>query len=887
MIGLHIGQRSFDEAEPALDMAAVRRTKQAANIVRVAAQTASPIVSSVPKCRRSKSSRPHPLDTVGGISGSSGRALLSSQARPVELRSNGLNPQQTADKRLGKLQHLEADQVLLIVNDDHIKGGGVPIIGRRLPSKSAAMGAHSSYSGQQQQQHRQYHRHPSTDCLIVSADGERQQQVAQAAAPVIGRRSHRMIQQKQQQQVDSSIYQYSCHDYPPAKHPVESTANDGNNNSFIRANRAPQNYRQQPLSIVETHPYEMPDTLPSDGPRYPNYQPAQAASLMNLAEPVLVNEYYLPPMEKSSSRRLHQARSQPARVQLGFLQLQQQRYQIEANSANHRRSQQPKDSSSCSPMCSVPASLRSQLGDSTGGSYTDDYQTPCCSSPGCGSSGNLTAELLEPACCRAYAEQLCTAPCCLQFPVGASPTSKPSAGPSCRKSHPHHHHHHQHLPSRHSDASSGRSHRPAARPSHHHSSCQANGSLAPPSKPSVAYRSSSCHDSRRSSHNAHQPPAMMLSGRSLLPPVHPKPVLGYSARATSGEYLARNSATGGSFQSGQSNGSEGCAAVTQMYESLAAELKAKLGDPRLAPILLPPKDYDTMSRKQGKLNGIELRRSTNPQLVGPSANRPLDIGHKAAQGGRRCGTNPSISEEAGPAAAVADDKSAKQASTKGSSAGCGSSRSSGRSSGHDERASPRSRSNSSSGLGSISIEAGSPASSKLSSSEDMRQASCQSRLIANNGNFTCVNVNSKHQAADERQPVKPRDLPSDRKNPSPDNSDSGHSGSARLDSDLSNEERKSMLLGTSDQFYNPPSGCTPSPPINSTQMNNPKGEASQARAAAQEPKQTQVGRGAGLHNHNPSKVSSGVLWNGRVEVPLKVNSAKNGNTYLATKQIIY
>ena len=40
--------------------------------------------------------------------------------------------------------------------------------------------------------------------------------------------------------------------------------------------------------------------------------------------------------------------------------------------------------------------------------------------------------------------------------------------------------------------------------------------------------------------------------------------------------------------------------------------------------------------------------------------------------------------------------------------------------------------------------------------------------------------------------------------------------------------------------------------------------------------------------HNPGTVSEGILWNGRIEVPLKINSEKrNGNTYLATKQIIY
>ena len=54
-----------------------------------------------------------------------------------------------------------------------------------------------------------------------------------------------------------------------------------------------------------------------------------------------------------------------------------------------------------------------------------------------------------------------------------------------------------------------------------------------------------------------------------------------------------------------------------VYESLAAELRAKLGNPKTGPILLPPRDYDTISRKRGKLEGIELRKSTNQQIVGP------------------------------------------------------------------------------------------------------------------------------------------------------------------------------------------------------------------------------------------------------------------------------
>lgn len=56
--------------------------------------------------------------------------------------------------------------------------------------------------------------------------------------------------------------------------------------------------------------------------------------------------------------------------------------------------------------------------------------------------------------------------------------------------------------------------------------------------------------------------------------------------------------------------------ITSLYDSLAAELRERLKNRDSCPILLPPKDYDTVSRKQGKLNGIELRKSTNIHLVG-------------------------------------------------------------------------------------------------------------------------------------------------------------------------------------------------------------------------------------------------------------------------------
>lgn len=72
--------------------------------------------------------------------------------------------------------------------------------------------------------------------------------------------------------------------------------------------------------------------------------------------------------------------------------------------------------------------------------------------------------------------------------------------------------------------------------------------------------------------------------------------------------------------------------VATLYESLAAELKAKLGNPKSGPILLPPRDYDTISRKQGKLSGIKARKSTNSQIVGPilevSGGDEADTGEK-------------------------------------------------------------------------------------------------------------------------------------------------------------------------------------------------------------------------------------------------------------------
>ncbi|KAK9876341.1 hypothetical protein WA026_012650 [Henosepilachna vigintioctopunctata] len=57
------------------------------------------------------------------------------------------------------------------------------------------------------------------------------------------------------------------------------------------------------------------------------------------------------------------------------------------------------------------------------------------------------------------------------------------------------------------------------------------------------------------------------------------------------------------------------ARVTTLYDSVAAELRAKLKKNN-EPILLPPRDYDTVHRQKGNLTGIELRRCLNVNIVG-------------------------------------------------------------------------------------------------------------------------------------------------------------------------------------------------------------------------------------------------------------------------------
>lgn len=83
------------------------------------------------------------------------------------------------------------------------------------------------------------------------------------------------------------------------------------------------------------------------------------------------------------------------------------------------------------------------------------------------------------------------------------------------------------------------------------------------------------------------------------------------------------STRGDSESSGSDRGGDLSTAVVDertanLYASLAAELREKLGSRARVPILLPPRDYDTVHRSQGKLVGIEARRSKQVNVVGPN-----------------------------------------------------------------------------------------------------------------------------------------------------------------------------------------------------------------------------------------------------------------------------
>ncbi|XP_020287232.1 uncharacterized protein LOC109856399 isoform X2 [Pseudomyrmex gracilis] len=103
------------------------------------------------------------------------------------------------------------------------------------------------------------------------------------------------------------------------------------------------------------------------------------------------------------------------------------------------------------------------------------------------------------------------------------------------------------------------------------------------------------------------------------------------ARVTANESRIRSNLGSDGRSTRESESSEGSGELrhdpvqtTSIYESLAAELRAKLGRGNsgandVGPILLPPRDYDTVHRHRGNLAGIEFRRCLNETIVGGSS----------------------------------------------------------------------------------------------------------------------------------------------------------------------------------------------------------------------------------------------------------------------------
>lgn len=67
--------------------------------------------------------------------------------------------------------------------------------------------------------------------------------------------------------------------------------------------------------------------------------------------------------------------------------------------------------------------------------------------------------------------------------------------------------------------------------------------------------------------------------------------------------------------------------TSELFDSLAAELRAKLNG-NGPPLLLPPRDYDTVHRSKGNLTAIELRRCRNALIVGGATPNETAVGGK-------------------------------------------------------------------------------------------------------------------------------------------------------------------------------------------------------------------------------------------------------------------
>ncbi|CAB3373062.1 Hypothetical predicted protein [Cloeon dipterum] len=104
-------------------------------------------------------------------------------------------------------------------------------------------------------------------------------------------------------------------------------------------------------------------------------------------------------------------------------------------------------------------------------------------------------------------------------------------------------------------------------------------------------------------------------------------------RAPPGGSDGRSSSARESESSGSSSGGDGQTRPGSLYDSLAAELREKLHGIK-GPLLLPPRDYDTVHRARGNLTGIELRRCRNAAIVGAAeqASPPVSSGGSSGIG---------------------------------------------------------------------------------------------------------------------------------------------------------------------------------------------------------------------------------------------------------------
>lgn len=93
--------------------------------------------------------------------------------------------------------------------------------------------------------------------------------------------------------------------------------------------------------------------------------------------------------------------------------------------------------------------------------------------------------------------------------------------------------------------------------------------------------------------------------------------------------------------------------IASLYDSLAAELREKLGtggDGKIrhhAPILLPPRDYDTVHRQKGNLTATELRRCLNANIVGVNVKNTRNLAENGSQVTDKAGATTNVPGQAG------------------------------------------------------------------------------------------------------------------------------------------------------------------------------------------------------------------------------------------------